>query len=146
MSISFHPKINELARSREVAELIDSAYTENWIISGLDLSVPVSGLDVLISSGKAYINGYIVNVDNETITVIDDDTSIIYLGVNVDGSNNATSCTFSLSIPSSGKYIILGQVVAVSGDITAVNDTGRSIEQRVSGSGGANVLEVQVFS
>lgn len=128
MSITFHPKVNELARSREVAEQVDSASFDNWIISGLDLSIPVSGLDVPVSNGKAFINGYVVTIDSEDITVANDDTSTIYLGANLDGNGNAASFTLGTSIPSSGKYVILGQAVASSGDVISVSDTNRYAE------------------
>lgn len=131
MSFIFHPKVNELARSREVAEQVDSGFVTNWIQSGLSLSTPGSGLSVPVSNGKAFINGYIVTVSSESITVPNNATSTIYLGAHVNGQGDVQHFELSHTIPASGKYVVLGQAVASGGNVTSVSTTGRSATDRL---------------
>jgi hypothetical protein len=126
MAITWTPKQFELARAEELALSSRLASSRPWIVSGLVLGVPVSGLDAEVSNGRAYIAGYVVDVDSEDVTVADDATSTVYLGLVVDGNDNVTSATLATTAHVSGYYVTLGTVTAASGDITGVATTGRS--------------------
>jgi hypothetical protein len=126
MAITWTPKQFELARAEELALSSRLASSRPWIVSGLVLGVPVSGLDVEVSNGQAYIAGYVVDVDSEDVTVADDATSTVYLGLVVDINNNVTGATLATTAHVSGYYVTLGTVTAASGDITGVATTGRS--------------------
>jgi hypothetical protein len=126
MAITWTPKQFELARAEELALSSRLASSRPWIVSGLVLGVPVSGLDAEVSNGQAYIAGYVVDVDSEDVTVADDATSTVYLGLVVDGNDNVTSATLATTAHVSGYYVTLGTVTAASGDITGVATTGRS--------------------
>jgi hypothetical protein len=128
MAFDWLPKQETLARAANAALITSLASSRNWIVTGLSLGVPGSGLSPTISNGSAWIDGYVAELDSETIAVTDDTTSTVYLGLTVDGSDNVTGIALSLTIPSSGYYVTLGTVTAVAGDITAVGTTGRSPE------------------
>jgi hypothetical protein len=128
MAFDWLPKQETLAKASDAALIASLASSRNWIVSGLALGVPGSGLEPTISTGTAWIDGYVATLASETITVTDDDTSTVYLGLTVDGFDNVTGVALSLTIPSSGYYVTLGTVTAASGDITGVATTGRSPE------------------
>ena len=128
MAFTWLPQQETLAKASDAALIASLASSRNWIVSGLALGVPGSGLEPTISTGTAWIDGYVATLASETITVTDDDTSTVYLGLTVDGFDNVTGVALSLTIPSSGYYVTLGTVTAASGDITGVATTGRSPE------------------
>jgi hypothetical protein len=90
--------------------------------------VPGSGLSPTITTGTAWIDGYVVTLTGETVAVTDNATSTVYLGLSVDGNDNVTGIALSITIPASGYYVTLGTVTAASGDISGVGTTGRSPE------------------
>jgi hypothetical protein len=132
MAITFYPKQNELARAREAGSIAELASTRPWIVSGLALGAPVSGLDATITDGRAWIAGFVVDVASETITVPDADTTSVYLGLVRDGNDNVTGATLATSAHASGDYVVLGTATASGGDITGVATTGRSPETQKS--------------
>jgi hypothetical protein len=133
MAFNFYPKQNTLARAENAASAADLSWRYNWIVSGLDLGVPGSGLSPTISDGTAWIAGYVVSIDTETLTVADNATTTVYLGLVRDGNDNVTSATLATTAHTSGDYVVLGTVTAASGDITGVAVTGRSFEDRLTG-------------
>jgi hypothetical protein len=128
MAITFYPKQNELAQAREAGSIAELASTRPWIVSGLDLGAPVSGLDATITDGRAWIAGFVVDVASEDITVPDAATTSVYLGLVRDGNDNVTGATLATSAHASGDYVVLGTATASGGDITGVATTGRSPE------------------
>jgi hypothetical protein len=133
MAFNFYPKQNTLARAENAASAADLSWRYNWIVSGLDLGVPGSGLSPTISDGTAWIAGYVVSIDTETLTVANNATTTVYLGLVRDGNDNVTSATLATTAHTSGDYVVLGTVTAASGDITGVAVTGRSFEDRLTG-------------
>jgi hypothetical protein len=132
MAITFYPKQNELARAREAGSIAELASTRPWIVSGLALGAPVSGLDATITDGRAWIAGFVVDVASEDITVPDAATTSVYLGLVRDGNDNVTGVTLATSAHASGDYVVLGTATASGGDITGVATTGRSPETQKS--------------
>jgi len=128
MAFTWLPQQETLAMASDAALIASLASSRNWIVSGLALGVPGSGLQPTITTGTAWIDGYVATLASETITVTDDDTSTVYLGLTVDGFDNVTGVALSLTVPSSGYYVTLGTVTAASGNISGVATTGRSPE------------------
>jgi uncharacterized delta-60 repeat protein len=135
MSFSFYPKQATLAKAEDAASSSYYSWKYNWIVSGLDLGVPVSGLQPTISNGTAWIAGYVVSIDTETLTVANNATSTVYLGLIRDGNNNVTGTSLTTSVHVSGDYVVLGTVTASGGNIGSVATTGRSFEDRMIGTG-----------
>jgi hypothetical protein len=138
MAFDWLPKQETLARAADAALITALASSRNWIVSGLSLGVPGSGLSPTITTGTAWIDGYVVTLTGETVAVTDNATSTVYLGLSVDGNDNVTGIALSITIPASGYYVTLGTVTAASGNISGTGTTGRSpITQ-----GGANWGEI----
>jgi hypothetical protein len=126
MAFTWLPQQETLAKASDAALIASLASSRNWIVSGLALGVPGSGLQPTITTGTAWIDGYVATLASETIAVTNNTTTTVYLGLTVDGFDNVTGVALSLTVPSSGYYVTLGTVTASGGNITSTDTTGRS--------------------
>ena len=105
------------------------AFTDlnDWVVSGLEPSNP-SGLQLTISAGKAFVKGYLLDEEQQTIVLTDNVTQGIYLqltrdaGGNVDGSQLLQSPTL---VPGVADSVLLAVVTTSGGTITSLDDERR---------------------
>lgn len=87
---------------------------------------PSSGLNVTVNAGRAIIGGYYVEeTSSATLSVTPSTTNYVYIQVNVDSNNRATSVQYSVSTNAnleSRTTMMLARVVTSSNSVTAIED------------------------
>jgi hypothetical protein len=134
MALTWSPKQFELARAEELALSASLASSRPWIVSGLALSAG-TGLNVAISAGVAWIDGYVVSWDAATEQAVTGSaTNHVWIELTRDVNDNVTAVAFVINTtgtPPTGDYVKLGTATTNGSAVTGTATTGRSPQTQV---------------
>jgi hypothetical protein len=134
MALTWSPKQSELARAEELALSASLASSRPWIVSGLALSAG-TGLNVAISAGVAWIDGYVVSWDASTEQAVTGSaTNHVWVELTSDVNDNVTAVAFVINTtgtPPTGDYVKLGTATTNGSAVTGTATTGRSPQTQV---------------
>ena len=134
MALTWSPKQFELARAEELALSASLSSSRPWIVSGLVLSAG-TGLNVAISAGVAWIDGYYVEWDaSAEEAVTGSATNHIWIELTRDVNDNVTAVDFVVNttgVAPTGDNVKLGTATTDGSGVTGVATTGRSPETQV---------------
>lgn len=134
MALTWSPKQFELARAEELAVVASLASTRPWIVSGLVLSAG-TGLNVAISAGVAWIDGYYVEWDaSAEEAVTGSATNHVWIELTRDGNDNVTAVDFVVNttgVAPTGDNVKLGTATTDGSGVTGTATTGRSPQTQV---------------
>lgn len=134
MALTWSPKQFELARAEELALSASLSSSRPWIVSGLVLSAG-TGLNVAISAGVAWIDGYYVEWDaSAEEAVTGSATNHVWIELTRDVNDNVTAVDFVVNttgVAPTGDNVKLGTATTDGSSVTGVATTGRSPETQV---------------
>lgn len=95
----------------------------NYVKSGLDQS-GVSGLDVTYNGGIAVINGYVAEIDSDTVSLADDATNYVYVQLTRDVNGNVDGVTFNAETTTTppADSVLIRQVVTSGGAVSGTQN------------------------
>lgn len=124
------PTTNNIANGKKLNEVnisdaLDALAGSNFVVSGFTVPATSANLTLAVAAGEAVIAGRRVYIATATtVACADDDTSYIYLRLDVDGLGNVTGATLEINTTGSAPALStsIAEVVAESGAITETTD------------------------
>ncbi len=110
----------------QITDWLAGALVNRYVVSGFTLPATDPDLNIDMSDGVAYFEGYLTTAPNATtITVPDDSTSFVFLKLNRDGSSLVDETKLVVDntpVPIDDDHLLLAEIISAAGVITSTKD------------------------